>query len=144
MTFFTFGNGYTPQTSKPTIYNSFEEMLIYLNKAGEGIDICELCGGEARPSTLAIRRKLNTGQNFDLATNVDLGNKKDQEMVLDYIAHNQVLVVVMGPSCRSVGPTSNLNQSLNHDTWKRHRDEDMPHLCFCAAVALLHTSKWSI
>ena len=52
--------------------------------------MCELCGGEARPTTLAIRRKLNTGMNFDLPTNVDLGKKLLDESGLPILTANSM------------------------------------------------------
>ena len=38
--------------------------------ANDGIDLVEICGGEARASTLALRRHIKTGQNFVLVCNV--------------------------------------------------------------------------
>ena len=101
----------------------------------ESFDLCELCGGVGRPSQLAIRRHLKTGKNFDLVTGFDLGKPSDQKLVLQYIETCQVLVVIMAPSCRTLGPTSNLNHQINYDTWLRHYREDMPHVHFCARVA---------
>ena len=45
-------------------------MSALLASAGEGLDMCELCGGEARTTQLAIRRRLTSGRNFDLVCNV--------------------------------------------------------------------------
>ena len=101
-----------------------------------GLDLCELCGGEARTSRIAVRKRLETGANFDLVTNVDLGDKAAQRMVLHYLDENRVLVAVMAPSCRALGPPSNLNKSLNYDTWYKHYLEDRPHVSFCGTVAL--------
>lgn len=125
----------TPSTTMRC--ENMSHVFAVLQHLGEGIDMCELCGGEARPTTLAIRRRLKTGKNFDLTTNVDLGKRADQDQVSLYIIKYKVLVVVMGPSCRAVGPPSRLNAVINYDTWKKHLDEDYPHIWFCGQVALV-------
>jgi hypothetical protein len=43
----------------------------------------------------------------------------------------------MAPSCRTLGPTSHLNRSLNYDTWVQHYEEDRPHIHFCGRIANL-------
>ena len=56
-----------------------------LYKLGEGLDLCELCGGDqARTSQIAIRRRLRTGENFDLVTGYDLNKPNDQQAVWHY------------------------------------------------------------
>ena len=47
----------------------------------------------------------------------------------------------MGPSCRTLGPPSNLNMVINYETWRRHFDEDMPHVSFCGTAALHQLQK---
>ena len=44
-----------------------------MDTAGDGIDLCELCGREARPTRIAIRRRLKTGKNFDWTAGCDMG-----------------------------------------------------------------------
>ena len=46
-------------------------------------------------------------------TQVDLGDPSEQKLALKYPHGHEVLVLVMGPSCRSLGPTSNLNYNVN-------------------------------
>ena len=46
----------------------FEEMFAYLDTIPDGLDLVEICGDEGRTSTMAIRRQLQVGQNFDLVT----------------------------------------------------------------------------
>ena len=58
-----------------------------------------------------------------------------------YIEGNEVLVVVMGPTCRTLGPCSHLNKALNYGTWLNHYNEDMPHARFCGGIALLQVKK---
>jgi len=51
-----------------------DQLLVLLSRQGEGMDVCELCGGEGRTTQVAVRRRLHAGRNFDLVTGVDLGN----------------------------------------------------------------------
>ena len=111
-------------------------VLAMLARVGPGIDLVEFCGGEGRASKIAIRRRLRAGRNFDIVTQADLGDPTTQEMALKYLDDNHVLVVAMGPSCRTLGPPSNLNMVINYETWKRHSDEDQPHVSFCGHAAL--------
>ena len=56
-----------------------------------GTDIAEFCGGQARATTLAIRRSLRAGPNFDLITGANLNNQKDQFLTKQYIDAHHVL-----------------------------------------------------
>ena len=107
-----------------------------LATVGPGIDLCEFCGGEARTSAIAIRRHLSAGKNFDLVTDADLGNPEVQKSAMQYLEQNQVQVLVMAPSCRALGPPSNVNFHINHSTWCQHYEEDAPHVRFCGKAAL--------
>ena len=55
-----------------TIQTSLKSSFQLLFQSGIGLDLCEICGGEARTSTIAIRRQLEVGENFDLVTHCDL------------------------------------------------------------------------
>ena len=128
----------TTETTNRIEVSSMDEALALLASVGPGIDVMELCGGDdSRVIRIGIRRRLKVGQNFDLALGIDLGDHKEQAKVLQYIYDNDVLVVSMAPSCRTVGPPSNVNASINFDTWASHRQEDLPHLQFCGAIALI-------
>mgnify|MGYP003340745794 CR=1 FL=1 len=118
------------------IVSSTARLLDILMTIGPGVDVCEFCGGEARTITVAVRRRLRDGRNFDLVTHVDLGDPREQELAIKYLDEHEVLVLVMSPSCRSLGPTSNLNYDINYHTWRKHYDEDMPHVRFCGKAAL--------
>ena len=48
------------------------ELSMIAHAKGKGLDLVEICGGEARASQVAVRRRLKTGPNFDLITMVDL------------------------------------------------------------------------
>ena len=84
-------------------------LFAMLARVGPGIDFVEFCGCEGRASKIAIRRRLRVGRIFDIVTHADLGDPATQKMVLQYLDDNHVLVVAMGPSCRTLGPPSNLN-----------------------------------
>ena len=43
------------------------------------MDLAEVCGGAARTSRLAVRRRLRAGRNFDLVTRCDLTRQEDRE-----------------------------------------------------------------
>ena len=129
--------------TRPNTYKaaSLQEALSMLATWGAGRDMCELCGGEARATQVAIRRQLHTGENFDLVTNCDLGDPLEQKRVLIYVEQHDVIVVVMAPSCRTTGPPSGLNYQINYDTWVAHYNEDAPHIEFCGKVALLQMQR---
>ena len=63
------------------IAGNLEQLTTLLAEAGPGLDMCELCGGEARATTVAVRRRLKTGKNFDLVTHVDLNDPNVQRQV---------------------------------------------------------------
>ena len=90
-----------PDTSMVQAFHATEvsELLSMLHAVGSSIDVAELCGGAARATKLAVRRKLRTGQNFDLITNVDLNNPRDKAETKKYVQENHVLVMVMAPTC---------------------------------------------
>ena len=56
------------------------------------MDIVEVCGGEARTSSLAGRRHLKAGENFDLVTDVDLNDEIQQAAVERYCRQQRSLV----------------------------------------------------
>ena len=56
--------------------SNMEEAISMLLAIGPGTDIAELCGGQARATTLAIRRSLRAGPNFDLIAGVNLNNQR--------------------------------------------------------------------
>ena len=112
-----------------------DEASTVLATVGPGIDICEFCGGEARTSAVAVRRHLQAGRNFDLVTQADLGDPGVQRAAMKYLDENEVQVLVMAPSCRTLGPPSNVNYQTNHPTWCRHYEEDAPHIRFCGKAA---------
>ena len=97
-----------------------------LHAVGSGIDAAELCGGAARATKLAVRRKLRTGQNFDLITNVDLNNPRDQPETKKYAHENHVLVMVMAPTCGPFGPMGRLSRHMHPKSWASAYDQAAP------------------
>ena len=73
----------------------------------------ELCGGEARVTTLAVRRRLTSGGNFDIITQCDLNEPSCQQEVLEYLRTSKPLVVVVAPTCRPFGPRSHMNKLIH-------------------------------
>ena len=134
---FPMGDDTPHPTSNIFTQTELESSFLALFQSGIGLDICELCGGVGRPSQIAIRRRLRTGKNFDLVTGFDLGNAAHQSVVKKYVKDNQVLVVLMAPSCRTLGPTSNVNAAINFDTWLEHYEQDKPHIHFCGEIAMI-------
>ena len=104
-----------PSAPLAFIARSMQEALSVLLTVGRGVDIAELCGGVARTTTVAIRRNLVGGKNFDLVTHTDLDCPREQKATLRYLDEAFVLVLVMAPSCLSMGTTSHVNHSQLSD-----------------------------
>ena len=101
------------------------------------LDIVEICGGAARVSHIAIRRRLKTGKNFDIICGFDVNDLETQKKVLTYFKLHKPLVAVMSPMCRPFGRHSNINYQHNYEGWKRSYDLAAPHGRFCGYIALV-------
>ncbi len=101
----------------------------------------ELCGGSSGISHAAFKRGLTSGGNLDLVTGCDLGDPQVQKAIRHYLDTCDVLVTVLQPNCRSTGPNSWYNSKMHYTTWKKHHDEDLPHIKFCGEVALIQIQK---
>ena len=66
-----------------------------MDAAGDGSEIFELCGWEARPTRVAIIRHVKTGKNFGLVMGCDLGDKHNQREVIKFLENHNVLLVAM-------------------------------------------------
>ena len=97
--------------------SNMEEAICLPQAIGPGKDIAELCGGVARATTLAVRRSLRAGQNFDLITGVDLNNRGDQELTKNRIDRHHVLVKVEAPTCGPFGPMGRFVKYVTPDAW---------------------------
>ena len=101
------------------------------------LDIVEICGGAARTSYIAIRRRLKVGENFDIICGFDINTSKDQKLVEEYFVTYQPLVSVMSPMCRPFGPMSNVNYEHNYEGWSRSYNIAAPHGRFCGHIAMI-------
>jgi len=115
--------------------------FLTLNKRGSGVDISEVCGGEARASRVCVRRKLTAGPNFDLVVDCDLSRRKDQQACINYHKTHKVLVAVLAPICGPFGPMSNLNWHLHPDTMWQKYAEASPVCWTCGQVALIQLKR---
>ena len=120
---------------------SIDELMYYLDKHEDGIDLAELCGGEGRTSTIAIRRHLKVGENFDLVCNWDLNNPHDQYQVKCYFRKYRPLVAIMGPTCKPFGKLANYNYWHHYETWLASYHQAAPHGRFCGEIALLQDKQ---
>ena len=99
------------------------------------LDLIEICGGTARTSTIAARKGLTAGENFDLMCSCDLNVKENQHKVLEYIHKTKPLVTVMAP-CTPYGPMPNLVKHVAPHAWEASLRQARPHGKFCGQVAL--------
>ena len=127
-----------PTPSSHSVYHatSLDEFIHMMDNEGSSLDIVEICGGAGRTSTISGRRHLKVGNNFDLTTECDLNDPRNQRMVLQYLADQRPLVVVMAPTCTPFGPMANVNWHINYDGWRRSYDLAAPHGRFCGRVAM--------
>ncbi len=52
-------------------FTDWDHTYAFLAAKPSGIDIAEICGGEARTTQVGIRRHLKCGPNFDIVSNFD-------------------------------------------------------------------------
>lgn len=122
-------------------FDKVEKLMYYLDELEDGLDLVELCGGEGRTSTIAIRRHFSVGENFDLVTSWNLNDPSDQEHVLRYFKKYRPLVAIMGPTCKPFGKLANYNYWHNYEAWLKSYHEAAPHGRFCGEIALLQDSR---
>ena len=122
-------------------FSDWEQSLAALASRGEGIDIAEICGGQALTSRVAIRRRLKTGLNFDLVTDCDLTRPRCKAYAWRYFNENQVFIAVMAPVCGPYGPMSELSWHRFPDTMAEKELAVRPIAEFCGQVALLQLKR---
>ena len=128
---------FTQHSANAQIFDDLDDAIAYMARKPPGLDIVELCGGEARCTQIAMRRGLSAGDNFDLKCNCDLNDSVNQDKVLEYIKSVKPLVAVMAPTCTPYGPMANLVKHVTPASWKRSLDLARPHGRFCGRVAQL-------
>ena len=106
--------------------SNIQEAITLLLSHGRGFDIAEVCGGEARTTTLAVRRRLKAGPNFDLTTDINLCDPKDIHFTLHYFRDYDVLVAVMAPVCTPYGPAAAMNWYRFPETMEQRLAEARP------------------
>ena len=106
-------------------------------KKGIFADVMQICGGEGRPGLVALRRRMESGGNFDLVTGYDLNKTADQRKVLQAVDALKPLVLIMSPVCTPFGPRAHLNRSLHPETYRQSYAEAAPHGKFCGHLAMV-------
>jgi hypothetical protein len=88
-----------------SVFVTLPELKNYLtHKSRRGmLDVMEICGGSGGVSKISIRRRLLTGQNFDIVSGGDLTKPENVKHLMEYIKKHKPLVVVMGPPCTAMG-----------------------------------------
>ena len=104
---------------------------------GKGVDVVELCGGAGRVSKICVRRRLNTGENFDIVVGCDLNDPQTQKDVRHYYISFEPLFSIQAPTCTPFGSFARLNYHTHYDAWLRSYHEAAPHGRFCGEMALL-------
>ena len=122
-----------------TLAVDIEEMFTILSDPGHksyGVEIVEVCGGNALTSYLCVRRKLHSGHCFELITGTDLTDPKVQAQVLSYLDLARPMVIVMSPICTPFGPLGHRNYILHRDAWCESFATAGPLANFCGKLAL--------
>ena len=104
-----------PCSTRRKILENVTQLMYYLDELEDGIDLVEICGGEGRTNTIAIRRHLKVGENFDLVTSWDLNKPSDQDDVLKYFKKYRPLVAIMGPTCKPFRKLANYSYWHNYE-----------------------------
>jgi hypothetical protein len=59
------GNAVSEPPAQVMVARNLDDAMQILGRAGTRVDMCGCCGEEARATTIAIRRRPATGENFD-------------------------------------------------------------------------------
>ena len=70
---------------------------------------------------ISIRRRLSTGQSFDLVTGCDLTSLEEQKILLKYIRLHEPEVIVAGPPCTAFANLSRINRWKYPETYAKCR-----------------------
>eukprot|EP00959_Pyramimonas_sp_CCMP1952_P284918 5956566-Pyramimonas_sp.AAC.1 len=88
---------------------------MYLIALDHGVDVVEICGGEARTGQLAVWRRLRIGEKFDVVTSCGLNDEGQRRAVERCRRQRRPLVAVVAPSCRPFGCWAACDCKLNDD-----------------------------
>ena len=102
-----------------TVFANCSEMLVYLDQNPGQHDICELFGGKALCTQIAIRRKLRTGPNFDVTCEIDLTDQSQVQALWKYVKQHKPRCIIAGPPCTAFGTWARLNSKLSPENHQR-------------------------
>ena len=77
------------------------------------VDVAEVMGGEARTTSVMVRRNYLGGLNFDCVVGVDLMNPADEHDLYVYLRKSKPFVLVMAPQCTGMAGWGRLNAVVN-------------------------------
>jgi hypothetical protein len=100
-----------------------------------GVEIVEICGGKGVTSYLVIKRKLRSGQNFELIAGGDLSKTENHRKVCEYVQLVKPLVIVMAPVCTPYSPLARLNRIINQPAWQLSFQTAEPIAKLCGRLA---------
>ena len=90
----------------------FSDLDAYMSSPSRSgrVEVMEVFGGLGGVSKIAIRRKLVTGENFDVVTGTDLSVPANQQALEMYVRKHKPLVAVGGPPYTAFGNWSRFNR----------------------------------
>ena len=80
-----------------THFSDCVSMLAYLDRHHGQDDICELFSGKALGTQIAVRRRLNTGPNFDVVCEIDLTDEVQVPALWTYLKRHRPRCIIAGP-----------------------------------------------
>ena len=99
------------------------------------LHVVEIFGGHGGVTRIAIKRKLKTGQNFDINVGIDLTVAREKSKLLHYIDEHRPAVVVMGPPCTAFSGWARYNYQHAFDAWSKSYAVGYPLAVLAAEVA---------
>ena len=142
-------NVFCHQPQHVFIMSSVEEICLLASRTGGTWrdDIVEVCGGEHRITTVAVRKRMHTGSRWDLCTGTDLTDPREAMHLKRYLATHKPRIVILQPPCTPFGPWANFNKSQHYSSWKESYDACAPvaRLCGeCAELQLSNNCDWLV
>jgi hypothetical protein len=105
------------------------------NHRNHHIHMMEVFGGWGGCTRLAIRKKLRTGQNYDLTTGINLLDKAEVRKLHYYVDQYKPDVIVLAPPCTAFGRWSMYNRVHNWWAWSKSLEVGLPLANLAAALA---------
>lgn len=120
---------------------NIEELSLITRTGPPTITVAEVCGGQARTTQIAVRKRLATGRNLDLTAGCDLTKPQDRRAGLEYFTTNDIGVAVLAPICGPFGALGYANEIINPVTWAKSMDTAYPVAEFCGLIANIQLGK---